>query len=64
VVAEKIWFDITEAQPLNGQEVWVRRLDGRSAFVAEWDALTHEFVMENAMRMPWWSASRWKIRLD
>lgn len=60
----KIWFEIPFDFPVDGQEVYVRRMDFWNAFAAEWDETAAEFILPNGYRMPWYAASRWKVKLD
>ena len=59
----KVWFDVPEEMPVDGQEVWVRRYDLWTSFAAEWDATAAEFVTPTGLRMPWWMAGKWKVKV-
>jgi hypothetical protein len=47
--------------PIDGQEVWVRRIDYAEAFACFWDETAGEFYTLEGLRMPWWAGARWKV---
>ena len=58
-----IWKRIPWEFPIDGQEVWVRRMDFWDSFSATWDESATEFVIEEGYRIPWYEISRWKVRV-
>lgn len=60
----KLWFDIPPEFPIDGQQVWVRRYNLWTSFLAEWDATAAEFVTLEGYRMPWYLAGKWKVYVE
>lgn len=56
------WKNIPQHFPIDGDEVYARRMDFWESFECTWEVATQEFVLPNGYRMPWWTIARWKVK--
>lgn len=54
------WNQLPLVLPVDGSEVWIRRLFWSAPFVATWSMAGQIFTHSSGMEIPWYMVAKWR----